>query len=234
MAIETVGIVGAGTMGGGIAINLAQHGFRVVLHDARPERRAGAAVASAAGFYARAVEKGRMTADAASAARARLGVARRLAGLAGAELVIEAVFEDFDLKARLLEALSPLLRPRGAWSPPTPAACGSATSPGMCGGPSGSLACTISARRRSTRSSRWSRAKAPAPATDRDGAGLLRGQRQAAAAVPRPLWLCRQPVLLPLHQRGGGRALDAGLGTTGEIDAGRQGRARVRLPGRSR
>ena len=36
MAIETVGIVGAGTMGGGIAINLAQHGFRVLLHDARP------------------------------------------------------------------------------------------------------------------------------------------------------------------------------------------------------
>lgn len=58
MRIQTVGIVGTGTMGGGIAINLAQHGFDVLLTDARPET-ASAAVAVAAGFYARAVEKGR-------------------------------------------------------------------------------------------------------------------------------------------------------------------------------
>ena len=45
MRIETVGIVGAGTMGGGIAINLAQHGFqRAGCTDARPEA-ARAAVA---------------------------------------------------------------------------------------------------------------------------------------------------------------------------------------------
>ena len=37
MRIETVGIVGAGTMGGGIAINLAQHGSASWLHDARPD-----------------------------------------------------------------------------------------------------------------------------------------------------------------------------------------------------
>ena len=48
MAIETVGIVGAGTMGGGIAINWAQHGFRVLLHDGRPEAAAAAAPAAAA------------------------------------------------------------------------------------------------------------------------------------------------------------------------------------------
>ena len=45
MHIATVGIVGAGTMGGGIATNLAQHGFRVLLADARPK----AARAAAAG-----------------------------------------------------------------------------------------------------------------------------------------------------------------------------------------
>ena len=39
MQIQTVGIVGAGTMGGGIAINLAQHGFAVRLTDARPAPR---------------------------------------------------------------------------------------------------------------------------------------------------------------------------------------------------
>ena len=110
MRIETVGIVGAGTMGGGIAINLAQHGFRVLLADARPEA-AAAAVTAAAAFYARAVEKGRM---AAGRRRVRRSLGSPwptgLAGLAGADLVIEAVFEDFALKARLLEELSPLLR----------------------------------------------------------------------------------------------------------------------------
>lgn len=110
MRIETVGIIGAGTMGGGIAISLAQHGLRVLVHDARAEA-AQAAVASAASFYARAVDKGRMTADAAAAAESRLSVADSLEGFARADLVIEAVFEDFDLKARLLERLWPLLGP---------------------------------------------------------------------------------------------------------------------------
>lgn len=108
MAIATVGIVGAGTMGGGIAINLAQHGFDVMILDARAEA-AAAAVTAAGAFWTRAVEKGRMSAAEAMAATARLRVASSLAELARADLVIEAVFEDFALKARLLEELSPLL-----------------------------------------------------------------------------------------------------------------------------
>jgi NAD(P)-dependent dehydrogenase (short-subunit alcohol dehydrogenase family) len=109
MRIATVGIVGAGTMGGGIATNLARHGFRVLLADARTGA-AREAVAGAGAFHARAVEKGRMTAADAAAASERLQVVETLAGLAPADLVIEAVFEDFDLKARLLAELSPLLR----------------------------------------------------------------------------------------------------------------------------
>src|SRR5688500_5516448 len=42
MEIRTVGIVGAGTMGGGIATNLAAHGFAVLLADSRPEAAAAA------------------------------------------------------------------------------------------------------------------------------------------------------------------------------------------------
>jgi 3-hydroxybutyryl-CoA dehydrogenase len=109
MRVGQVGIVGAGTMGGGIAINLAQHGFDVRLADARREA-AERAVAEAGAFYRRAVEKGRMAAGDADAAAARLTVVDGLGALAGADLVIEAVFEDFGLKARLLEELSPLLR----------------------------------------------------------------------------------------------------------------------------
>ena len=105
MAIRTVGIIGAGTMGGGIATSLAQHGFAVLLHDTR-SGAAEAAIGQARGFYARAVEKGRMAADAARTAERHLSDAPTLDGLAPADLVIEAVFEDLSLKAEVLAALS--------------------------------------------------------------------------------------------------------------------------------
>ena len=110
MRIETVGIVGAGTMGGGIAINLAQHGFHVLLTDARPAA-VEAAIAGAASFWNRAVEKGRLTAADAETARGRLEGVPTMRALAPSDLVIEAVFEDFDLKARLFEELSGVVRP---------------------------------------------------------------------------------------------------------------------------
>ncbi len=106
--IGTVGIVGTGTMGTGIATNLAQHGIAVRLFDARPEQ-ARAAVAQAQAFYAKAVERGRLTAQAAETAATRLAVVGSLAELAPCDLVIEAIFEDFTLKAQLFEELSRLL-----------------------------------------------------------------------------------------------------------------------------
>ena len=106
--IRTVGIVGTGTMGTGIATNVAQHGIAVRLYDARPEA-AQAAIAQAKAFWARGVERGRMRREEAEAAAGRLSVAGGLAELSPADLVIEAIFEDFDLKARLFEELSGLL-----------------------------------------------------------------------------------------------------------------------------
>ena len=110
MSIAVVGIVGAGTMGGGIATSLAQHGLGVRLFDNRPDA-AARAIAQAGTFYARSVERRRMSAADADAAVARLAVAPTLADAARADLVIEAVFEDFDLKARLLDELSLLVEP---------------------------------------------------------------------------------------------------------------------------
>ena len=110
MEIGTVGIIGAGTMGGGIAINLAQHGYTVRLTDAH-EGAVAKAVGQARSFYGRAVEKGRMRAEDAEAAVARIEPARTLGELADADLLIEAVFEDLALKAGLLEELSPKVRP---------------------------------------------------------------------------------------------------------------------------
>jgi 3-hydroxybutyryl-CoA dehydrogenase len=110
MEIRSVGIIGAGTMGSGIAINLAQHGLQVLLVDANTEA-VTRAISQATAFYDRSVEKGRLAADAAAAASARITPATGFPSLAGADFVIEAVFEDFALKARLFAELTPALRP---------------------------------------------------------------------------------------------------------------------------
>ncbi len=108
MEIARLGIVGAGTMGSGIAANAVAHGIEVRLFDIDDAaiERAGRFVR---GFLARQAEKGRMSGGEAEAAAARLRAVRRLEDLAAVDLVIEAVFEDFALKAELFERLSPLL-----------------------------------------------------------------------------------------------------------------------------
>ncbi|MCG8546685.1 MAG: 3-hydroxyacyl-CoA dehydrogenase family protein [Alphaproteobacteria bacterium] len=108
MDIKTVGLVGAGTMGSGIAINIAQHGFSVRLVDTS-DAGVAAAIAKAEKFYARQVERERMTADEAAEARARLSGGTDLAELTPCDLVIEAVFERIDVKAAVYEQLCPLL-----------------------------------------------------------------------------------------------------------------------------
>jgi len=108
MSITRLGIVGAGTMGSGIAIASAARGVEVVLFDVSAEQLERARE-KAARFFARAVEKKRMAPEAAEEAKARIRTGRDLSDLADRELVIEAVFEDFDLKARLFRELSEIL-----------------------------------------------------------------------------------------------------------------------------
>ncbi len=103
--METIGVVGAGTMGAGIAQGAAVGGCVVRLHDAVPGV-AGRAVARIGESLARAVEKGKMESGVASAALARLRPAEGLADLAGCGLVVEAIVEDAAAKARLFSALS--------------------------------------------------------------------------------------------------------------------------------
>jgi 3-hydroxybutyryl-CoA dehydrogenase len=108
MAIARVGIIGAGTMGSGIAVNLMQNGIDVTLLDAEP-RQIEAAEKFARAFFARAIEKGRIDQPEAQAALARLIPASTMGELRYANLIIEAVFEDFELKARLFDDLSAAL-----------------------------------------------------------------------------------------------------------------------------
>jgi 3-hydroxybutyryl-CoA dehydrogenase len=108
MGFATAGIVGAGTMGAGIATNLAQHGLAVRLVDVSDDVLARG-LAAAESFYQRGVERGRMEAADATAALARITTGTALDGLAGCDLVIEAVFEDHALKAELFGKLNGIL-----------------------------------------------------------------------------------------------------------------------------
>lgn len=104
----TVGVVGAGAMGGGIAQVAAAAGHRVVLYDAR-EGAAEQAVANLRGVFATLAAKGRLSADAADAAGSRLSAATALAALAPAGLVVEAVVEDLAVKQGLFRDLEALV-----------------------------------------------------------------------------------------------------------------------------
>ncbi|MFG2329923.1 3-hydroxyacyl-CoA dehydrogenase [Streptomyces sp. NPDC048604] len=101
---RTVSVVGAGTMGQGIAQVALVAGHPVRLHDTVPGR-AESAVAAIAARLDRLVEKGRMDADARAAAVARLYPAGQLAELADSALVVEAVVERLDVKQELFAAL---------------------------------------------------------------------------------------------------------------------------------
>ncbi len=106
----TVGVAGCGAMGQGIAQVAAQGGMRTILFDAR-EGGAAAAREKIAGHIDRMAEKGRVSADEAAAAKGRLEVAPSLAGLAGCDAVVEAIFEDLDAKRKLFAELEGVVRP---------------------------------------------------------------------------------------------------------------------------
>jgi 3-hydroxybutyryl-CoA dehydrogenase len=105
---SVVGVVGAGVMGTGIAQVAALAGHAVRLYNHRPGK-ADKAVADIGRALARLVEKGRLDAAAAGAARARIEVAGSLQALAGAAFVIESVIEDLDVKRSVFTALEDIV-----------------------------------------------------------------------------------------------------------------------------
>ncbi len=102
--IKTIGVVGAGTMGHGIAQVAAQSGYRVILVDSAPpalER----GLASIAKGYERQVGKGKLSAEDRDAALARLSGEGSISALAEADLVVEAVVERLEVKQAVLGEL---------------------------------------------------------------------------------------------------------------------------------
>jgi 3-hydroxybutyryl-CoA dehydrogenase len=110
MTITTVGIIGAGQMGSGIAQAASQHGYSVVLYDQSAERSEDAR-AAITGIWQRLVEKGRIQESVASASAARLSLAGTMEGLSDCELVIEAATENELVKQSIFQTLQPHLKP---------------------------------------------------------------------------------------------------------------------------
>ena len=104
MSVERVGVVGAGTMGAGIAQLAALAGFPTAMHDPDPGALATGAdrVASA---LAKGAGRGLWSAGEAAEAASMLGTATELEQLASADLVIEAAPEDLELKRELFARL---------------------------------------------------------------------------------------------------------------------------------
>ncbi len=108
--IKTIGVVGAGTMGNGIAQVFAQAGFTVRVHDvaaAALERARKTIDRSLAKF----VEKGKLQATDRDAALARLEMSTDLDTVRDADYVVEAVAEDVEVKRAIFRHLDQLLRP---------------------------------------------------------------------------------------------------------------------------
>jgi 3-hydroxybutyryl-CoA dehydrogenase len=104
--IETIAVCGAGgTMGAGIAIVAARAGFATICHDVS-EDGLDRALRQTEGFFAKSVERGKMSAAAKDEVMARLSRTTSLDDLVKADLVIEAVYEDLDVKRHLLGALN--------------------------------------------------------------------------------------------------------------------------------
>jgi 3-hydroxyacyl-CoA dehydrogenase/enoyl-CoA hydratase/3-hydroxybutyryl-CoA epimerase len=109
---QKVGILGAGMMGAGIAHAQASRGVQTVLKDVSLDQAEAGKAYSRKLTQAR-VEKGRMSAQEQSELLARITPTESMKDLQGCELIIEAVFENRELKARVTREAEPLLAPGG-------------------------------------------------------------------------------------------------------------------------
>jgi 3-hydroxybutyryl-CoA dehydrogenase len=108
--IRTVGIIGAGQMGGGIAHVCALAGYEVLLNDVSPEKITES-LALIDHNLARQVGRGLIETADAEAAMKRIKAAPSLAAIGSADLAIEAATEDEEVKKQIFAALAPHLSP---------------------------------------------------------------------------------------------------------------------------
>ena len=108
--VRQVGVIGAGTMGRGIAMAFANAGLSVALHDASAEAL-DAALRDIASTTERLAARGRIDAAEADRRRAALAPAPALEDLADCDLIVEAAFEDMAVKTEIFGRLDRIARP---------------------------------------------------------------------------------------------------------------------------
>lgn len=109
MSIQTIGVVGAGSMGAGIANLAAINGFHVILRDIE-ERFLDGALARMDKFMSKSVERGKMTEDQKQEALSKIKTTTNLNDMKDADVVIEAVIEDMELKKEVFSQLDEITR----------------------------------------------------------------------------------------------------------------------------
>ena len=110
MSIQTIGIIGAGTMGNGIAQACAVAGLRAVMVDIS-ETAVQKGLATIAGSLERLVKKEKLSAADKDAALARVQTSTQYEALQQAQLVIEAATENYDIKVKILQQVDKLVGP---------------------------------------------------------------------------------------------------------------------------
>ncbi len=108
--IKSVGIIGAGTMGGGIAMNFATAGIPVTIVETTQEAL-DRGLKVVRGNYQRSSDKGRFPQDEVEARMDRFNGQREISALADCDLVIEAVFENMELKRKIFTELDRVMKP---------------------------------------------------------------------------------------------------------------------------
>ena len=113
--IETVGVLGAGLMGHGIAQVAAQSGYEVVMREV-DEAALAKGIGRIEKQLARAVEKGKATQEDADAVRARIKGTTEYGDLAECDLVIEAITENLQLKVDMWKEVDPIVKREGVFA----------------------------------------------------------------------------------------------------------------------
>jgi 3-hydroxybutyryl-CoA dehydrogenase len=110
MGIKTVGVIGAGTMGNGIAHVFAKAGYNVVLRDV-DQRFLERGISAISKNLEREVAKNKITAEVREAALARIKPVLEVQGLAACDFIVEAATEKFEIKSELFRELDRITRP---------------------------------------------------------------------------------------------------------------------------
>jgi 3-hydroxybutyryl-CoA dehydrogenase len=110
MSIQTIGVIGAGQMGNGIAHVFAQAGFSVLMQDVA-DAFAAKGLATIDKNLQRGVDKGKLTAEEKAAILGRVKLTTRLEDLADCDLVVEAATEKWDVKKQVFETLDKVCKP---------------------------------------------------------------------------------------------------------------------------